>query len=100
VQPAGVLTLPVGGGLGEAGGLPDALGEVLGEVADVSAGFLGAAEDPLHVDLFPEPSHVRRVGQVLARLLERRQPGRARVTPALAVMWVLADPTGHLAFKI
>lgn len=88
--------MPVGGGLGEAGGLPDALGEV----ADVAAGFLGAAEDPLHVDLFPEPSHVRRVGQVLARLLERRQPGRARVTPALAVMWVLADPTGHLAFKI
>jgi hypothetical protein len=39
--------------------MADRLGEVLGQVADVAAGFLGAAEDALDVHLCPEPDGVR-----------------------------------------
>ena len=65
-----------------------------GEVADVAAGLLGAAEDALDVHLRPEPDGVRRRGQVLAGLVEgrqrrrrcrgRRTPWRGRPTPAPA----------------
>ena len=38
----------------------------------MAAGFFGAAEDALDVDLGPELHHMRRLGQLLARLVERR----------------------------
>ncbi|OLM08275.1 hypothetical protein Ae505Ps2_6254 [Pseudonocardia sp. Ae505_Ps2] len=40
--------------------MPDALGEILGQVTDVPSGFFGAAEDSLDVDLRPEHHRVRR----------------------------------------
>jgi hypothetical protein len=68
VQPAGVVAVRVGGVLGESGGLSDALGQVFREVADVAAGFFGAAQDALDVHLFPESHDVSGLGQVLAGL--------------------------------
>ena len=62
MQPAGVVTVCVGGVLGEPGGLSDALGQVFREVADVSAGFFGAAQDALDVHLFPESHAWSQVG--------------------------------------
>jgi hypothetical protein len=65
----GVIALPVGGVLIEVGGLSDAFGEVFGEVADVSAGFFGAAEDSLDVHLGPEADNVGGFGQLCAGFL-------------------------------
>ena len=54
MQPVGVVAVGVGGVLVESGGLTDALGQIFREVADVAAGFFGAAEDALDVDLVPK----------------------------------------------
>ena len=58
-----------------AGGVGDVLGEVLGQIADVAAGLLRAAEDALHVHLGAEEHRVPRTPQHLriGRLLPRRQ---------------------------
>ncbi|MDT7715322.1 MAG: hypothetical protein QOH09_1314 [Pseudonocardiales bacterium] len=73
MQPAGMVTLGVGGVLSEPGGVAHRFGQILGEVANVPTGFLGAAEDALDVHLRPEPDHVRGFDQLFARLIERRQ---------------------------
>lgn len=68
MQPVGMVAVGVGGVLTEASGLSDGFGEVFGEVADVSSGFFGAAQDSLDVYLFPEAHHVCGLGQFLACL--------------------------------
>ena len=68
VQPPGVITVGVGGVLSEPGGLADAFGQIFCEVADVAAGFFGAAEDSFDVYLRAEPDDVRGFGQFLTGL--------------------------------
>ena len=55
VQSPGVIALSIRRVFVEPGCLPDALGEIFREVADVSACFLGATRDALDVRLSPEP---------------------------------------------
>jgi hypothetical protein len=68
-----MIPLPVGGVLIEPGGLSDTFGQVFREVTDVATSFLGATEDALDVHLGAEPDHVGGFGEVVARLLPRRQ---------------------------
>lgn len=68
-----MFALPVGGVLGQPSRLGDRLRQVLGQLADVAAGLLCTAEDALDVDLSAEPDHVRRLLQILRRLVEGRQ---------------------------
>jgi hypothetical protein len=58
MQPVMVLPLPRRVGLDD---IPGGFGQILGQVADVSPGLVGAAEDALGVDLSPEGHHVRRL---------------------------------------
>jgi hypothetical protein len=44
------------------GGLADAFGQVLSEIADVAAGFFAAAQDSFGVNLLSEPDDMRGFG--------------------------------------
>ena len=75
VQP--FMMLPLGGGVGF-DDFADRFRQVLGEVADVASGFLGAAQDALGLALLPEPHHVSRLrvvvaGEGIQRLIPRRE---------------------------
>jgi hypothetical protein len=64
----GVVAVGVGGVFVESGCLSHGFGEVFGEVADVAASFLGAAQDALDVHLCPEADDVGGFGQFFTRL--------------------------------
>ena len=63
----------IGGLFTESGSLPDALGQILGQVANVAARFLSTTENALDVDLLTEAHHVGGLGQRFAGLLPARQ---------------------------
>ncbi len=77
MQPAGVVSLPVGGVFAEASGLADAFGQIFREVADVATRFLGAPQDALDVHLGAEADDVGGFVQFLTRLVpaEQWRPG-------------------------
>ena len=75
VQP--FMMLPLRGGVGF-DDFADRFRQVLGEVADVASGFLGAAQDALGLALLPEPHHVSRLRVLvdcegIQRLIPRRE---------------------------
>jgi hypothetical protein len=73
MQPASVLTVRIGGLLTEPGSLTDALGQILGQVANMAARFLTTPKNALDVHLLPETHHVGGFGQPFAGLLPARQ---------------------------
>jgi hypothetical protein len=68
VQPVGMVALGIGGVLVKPSGLADALAQIFGEVSDVAAGFFGAAQDALGVDLGAEADDVGGLGELFAGL--------------------------------
>jgi hypothetical protein len=80
VQASYVFSLGFAGVLTESGCLAYGFSQILGEVADVATGFLGAAEDAFDVHLRSESDHVCGFGELLACLF----PGGQR----FSAVWI------------
>jgi hypothetical protein len=63
-----MVALGGGGVFVESGGLSHGFGEVFCEIANMAAGFLGAAQDAFDVHLCPKSDHVRGLSEIRAGL--------------------------------
>jgi hypothetical protein len=76
-------------------GLPDGLGQVLGQIPDALVGVRGSGEDTLHVHLFTEAQHVEGFG-VLIQGVEGFVPGGQDLARAGVEVAGLLVPDGQV----
>jgi hypothetical protein len=92
MQPPSVIPQSIRHALAETSGLPNALGEVFREVANVTTGFLSTAENTLDVHLRPQTDDMGRFCESLAGMFpSRKRPAGVGISEALSTAAAVCD---------